>query len=148
MYYQDLLHKKGLSDDYFFFIYSIIIQERLKNLNIGYDFLYGMSDNLRKDSDFEELLIKYAGDISIEDYVSKRKLTYKEFTAEFKVCPGDHECRKFNRNCWKCRLSHFNPDELYEPMSVHFKNGSDAADKLIFQDSDVKDEDYSKKIKS
>ena len=38
---------------------------KLETLNIGYEFLYGMSDKLRQDKDFEKILIKLSGDIGI-----------------------------------------------------------------------------------
>jgi len=124
LWWKEVLNKKGLADDYYFFIYSLLMEEKLENLNIGYEFLYGMSDKLRQDKDFEEILIKLSGDMGIVEYVSKRKLTYLEAANEYyqTACIGTHECEKFDNNCWECILSHYNPDELYDSLSTHFQN--------------------------
>lgn len=66
MWWQKSLNKKEVVDDYYFFVYSLLMKEKLETLNIGYEFLYGMSDKLRQDKDFEKILIKLSGDIGIE----------------------------------------------------------------------------------
>lgn len=66
MWWQKSLNKKEVADDYYFFVYSLLMKEKLEALNIGYEFLYGMSDKLRQDKDFEKILIKLSGDIGIE----------------------------------------------------------------------------------
>lgn len=66
MWWQKSLNKKEVVDDYYFFVYSLLMKEKLKTFNISYEFLYGMSDKLRQDKDFEKILIKLSGDIGIE----------------------------------------------------------------------------------
>ena len=124
LWWQKLLNKKEVADDYYFFVYSLLMKEKLETLNIGYEFLYGMSDKLRQDKDFEKILIKLSGDTGIEEYVSKRKLTYLEAANEYyhAACIGTHECKKFEYNCWKCILSHYDPDELYDSLTTRFQN--------------------------
>lgn len=134
LWWQKVLTKKGLADDYYFFVYSLLMKEKLGNLNIGYEFLYGMSNNLRHDIDFEEMLIKLSGDMSIVNYTSKRKLTYLEAAREYydTACIGTHECKKFGHNCWECILSHYNPDELYDSLATRFENAAKNSEKNIF----------------
>lgn len=98
LWWQKLLNKKEVADDYYFFVYSLLMKEKLETLNIGYEFLYGMSDKLRQDKDFEKILIKLSGDTEIEEYVSKRKLTYLEAANEYyhAACIGTHECKSLN----------------------------------------------------
>lgn len=134
LWWQKVLNKKGLADDYYFFVYSLLREEKLETLNIGYEFLYGMSDKLRQDKDFEEILIKLSGDMEIAEYISKRKLTYLEAANEYyqTACIGTHECKKFEHNCWECILSHYNPDELYDLLSTHFQNAVKNSENLIF----------------
>lgn len=142
LWWQKVLEKKGLADDCYFFIYSLIMEEKLNKLDIGYDFLYGMSQSLRQDKELEEMLIKFSGDMSIVNYTSKRKLTYLEAAKEYyqSACIGTHECEKFGHNCWECILSHYNPDELYDSLSTNFQNAFKESDFRItmFDDRETK----------
>ena len=134
LWWHKVLNKKGLADDYYFFVYSLLTKEKLETLNIGYDFLYGMSYKLRQDKDFEEMIIKLSGNVGIVEYTSKRKLTYLEAAEEYyhSACIGTHECEKFDHNCWECILSHYNPNELYDPLATHFQNALKYTEKFIF----------------
>lgn len=67
-FWQDLLYKNGFSNDYYFFIYSVLTGS-VKSL-VGYDYLYGMSEELRNDEEFKQMLIRLSGNNNLVNYIN------------------------------------------------------------------------------